>query len=208
VKAEYISNLITDFCTEEDGGTVMGIQDPERKSLKELMTAGEGLSGFKWPETYIDFDISILRDGTWTYKGSPIRRLKLCQLFATVLQKDENGSYWLVTPSERGRIRVEDAPFTAVEMVRTCQEDGRQNLCFRTNLDYWVTANRDHPVRVVENTINGEPSPYIMVRDGLEALISRAVFYDLVDHAIEVSHAGGTELVIESAGSRFTLGIV
>lgn len=182
-------------------------QDPKRKSLKELIRDGEGLAGFRWPDTYTDFDIRILRDGTWTYQGDPIRREKLCRLFATVLQRDEEGGYWLVTPGERGRIKVDDAPFTAIEMAET-EVDGRPGLSFRTNLDYWVSAGPDHPIRVVEDPETGEPSPYILVRDGLEALISRAVFYDLVARARETEKDGATVLSVESDGAHFELGRV
>ena len=183
-------------------------QGAPRKSLKELMRTGEGLSGFDWPVTYRDFDIAILRDGTWTYQGDPIRRQKLCQLFATVLQRDEAGQYWLVTPGERGRITVEDAPFTAVEMREGLDEQGRKTLSFRTNLDYWVTAGECHAIRVTENPETGEPAPYIEVRDGLDALILRPIFYDLVARAEEIPVSGGIALEIESAGSRFCLGRV
>jgi len=171
------------------------------------MATGEGLQGFDWPERYTDFDIRILRDGTWTYKGDPIRRHKLCQLFATVLQLDKDGTYWLVTPGERGRIEVEDAPFTAIEMLSE-EIDGVSTLKFRTNLDYWVVADTDHPIRVVHDPESGEPSPYIMVRDGLEALIARPVFYELVDLARGVDGAHGTDYFIDSAGTSFHLGRV
>lgn len=181
-------------------------QAPGRKSLKELMQTGEGLAGFAWPEHYSDFDIAIRRDGTWTYQGDPIRRKKLCQLFATVLQRDADGVYWLVTPGERGRITVEDAPFTAVECVGTVDDQGRKTLSFRTNLDYWVTADADHPITVRENPETGEPAPYIEVRDSLPALILRPVFYDLVEQAQEMPGPDGVELMLESAGARFSLG--
>lgn len=186
----------------------MAKQAPEKKSLKELMASGEGLTGFDWPEHYTDFDIRILRDGTWTYRGSPIQRLKLCQLFATVLQKDAEGTYWLVTPGERGRITVDDAPFTAVEMTVREDGQGRPALCFRTNLEHWVTADADHPIWVAEDPESGEPSPYILVRDGLEALISRAVFYDLIDRARSVPEGAATALYLDSAGTSFRLGMV
>ncbi len=171
------------------------------------MATGEGLTGFDWPERYTDFDIRILRDGTWTYKGDPIRRLKLCQLFSTVLQRDEEGTYWLVTPGERGRIDVEDVPFNAVELKVEDGDDGPV-LHFRTNLDYWVRADADHPIRVESDPASDEPSPYIMVRDGLEALIARPVFYDLVDRARGVETADGTEYFVDSAGASFLLGRV
>ena len=169
------------------------------------MESGEGLTGFPWPEKYCDFDIRIKRDGSWLYKESPIERLKLCQLFATVLQRDDEGRFWLVTPGERGRIQVDDAPFAAVEMAVE-GEGPDQVLRFRTNLDHWVTVDQDHPIRVANNLDTGEPSPYIHVRDGLEALIGRAVFYDLVNLAEEKVHEGTAVAGIWSSGIFFTLG--
>lgn len=185
---------------------MMAKQDPNRKSLKQLMETGEGLTGFPWPDTYVDFDIRILRDGTWTYRGDPIRRQKLCQLFATVLQRDEQGDYWLVTPVEKGRIQVDDAPFLAVEMADETAEEAGPVLSFRTNLDYWVTAGKDHAIRVAVDPETEEPAPYIEVRDGLEALISRPVFYDMVARATEETGPNGVELILESGGCRFSLG--
>lgn len=134
-----------------------------------------------------DFQIRIARDGTWYYRGSPIGRKELVCLFATVLRREPDGSYWLETPVERGRIEVEDAPFVAVEMCwRDCPDadraDGRPRQCltFRTNLDEIVTANAEHPIRVHLDPKTREPRPYVTVRPGLEARINRAVFYELV----------------------------
>jgi len=94
-----------------------------------------------------DFGIHISRDGTWWYRGSPIGRLALAKLFASVLRRAPDGTYWLVTPAERGRITVEDAPFTAVEL--TVAGTGKeQTLIFRTNLDDSVSAGENHPLRV------------------------------------------------------------
>lgn len=126
------------------------------------------------------FNIRIARDGTWFYHGSPITRKPLVKLFASVLRRDETGRYLLVTPVERGLIDVEDAPFTAVAL--TASGSGRtQRLTFRTNLDDEIVAGPGNPIRVAEHPDTGEPSPYIHVRDGLEALIARPVFYQLVD---------------------------
>jgi hypothetical protein len=99
----------------------------------------------------------IARDGTWFYRGSPIARLPLVKLFASVLRREADGHYWLVTPAERGKIEVEDVPFLAVAL--TVEGEGRdQQLIFRTNLDDIVTAGADNPLRV-ETTGNGEPAP-------------------------------------------------
>lgn len=156
-------------------------------------------------ETCGDFDMRIARDGTWYYRGSPIGRKPLVRLFSTVLRRDEAGGYWLVTPVERGRILVDDAPFVAVAMEVAGEGAGRQ-LTFTTNLDHVVAAGSDHPIRVAIDPDTGEPSPYVLVRDGLEALIARPVFYDLVELAEERGTAGTGELGVWSGGRFFTLG--
>ncbi|WP_084462900.1 DUF1285 domain-containing protein [Oceanibaculum pacificum] len=152
-----------------------------------------------------DFGIRIARDGTWYYLGSPIGRKPLVKLFSTVLRREDDGSYWLVTPVERGRIEVEDAPFTAVELVvEGAGED--QILRLRTNLDEWIEAGPDHPIRVETNPATGEPSPYIVVRDRLEALILRPVFYQLVEMGVERERDGKPSLGIWSKRQFFLLG--
>ena len=150
------------------------------------------------------FQIRIARDGTWHYRGSPIGRKELCCLFATVLRREADGSYWLETPVERGRIEVEDAPFVAVEMWwRDC--DGRQCLTFRTNLDEMVTAGAAHPIRVAICPVTREPRPYITVRPGLEARISRPVFYELVALAQPETVDGREVLGVWSEGVFFPI---
>ncbi|TWB21265.1 hypothetical protein FBZ89_105135 [Nitrospirillum amazonense] len=152
--------------------------------LRAARGPGDGGSDTRPDEGY---DIRIARDGTWFYHGSPIGRLPLVKLFSTVLRRDEAGDYWLITPAERGRIRVDDAPFVAVEMRREGEGRG-QALSFRTNLDHWVTAGAEHPIRVAIDPATGEPSPYIHVRGdigrGLEARLNRPVFYELADMAL------------------------
>lgn len=159
-----------------------------------------------------DFDIRIARDGTWYYKGTPINRLPLVKLFASVLRREVDGSYWLVTPAERGMIVVEDAPFVAVDVDRLPvdvppdAEDA--SLIFRTNLDETVVAGPEHPIRVEVDADTGEPAPYIEVRDGLEALIGRATFYRLVEFAVERDDPsnGARVLGVWSKGQFFPLG--
>lgn len=152
-----------------------------------------------------DFGIAIGRDGTWYYHGSPIGRKPLVKLFASVLRRDEGGEYWLITPVERGRILVEDAPFTAVEV--TAEGDGKERvLRFRTNLDDEVEAGPDHPIRVDHDLASGEPSPYVHVRGGLEARILRPVYYHLVELGDEVELDGETMFGVWSHGQFFPLG--
>ena len=128
------------------------------------------------------FGIRIARDGTWYHNGLPFTRMPLVRLFSTVLRRAPNGDYLLQTPVERGRIDVEDAPFVAVEMQ--AEGEGRaRRLRFRTNIDQWIEAGPDHPIWLEEDPGSEEPSPYIIVRPGIEALIARAVFYDLVELA-------------------------
>jgi uncharacterized protein len=152
-----------------------------------------------------DFPMRIARDGTWFYQGSPIGRKPLVKLFSTVLRREADGSFWLVTPVERCRIAVDDAPFVAVEM-RVSGVGRAQRLSFRTNVDDEVTAGPAHPIRVTEDAVTGEPSPYIAVRAGLEALIARAVFYDLVELAETAIVDGRATLGVWSDGAYFALG--
>jgi hypothetical protein len=151
-----------------------------------------------------DLGMRIARDGTWFYRGSPIGRLPLVKLFASVLRREADGRYWLVTPAERGRVEVEDVPFLAVAL--TVEGDGReQRLIFRTNLDDIVTAGPDHPLRV-ETAASGEPAPYILVRDNLEARIGRPVFYDLVELGMEERVEETAQFGVWSGGEFFRLG--
>ena len=157
-----------------------------------------------------EFDIRIAPDGTWFYHGSPITRKPLVKLFASVLKRRADGEYWLETPAEKGRIRVDDAPFLAVELTAT--GSGRaQELVFRTNIDEFVTAGPEHHIRVTVETATAEPRPYIMVRDGLEALIARPVFYQLVDLSEENGpigerQGGEVQYGVWSRGTFFPLG--
>lgn len=157
------------------------------------------------PDFCGDIDMRIARDGTWRYMGSPIDRKPMVRLFSAILRHDEDGKFYLVTPVEKVGIKVDDAPFVAVEM--SVEGEGRQRiLSFRTNVDDMVAADRDHPIRVAHNRETGEPSPYVLVRDRLEALIARAVFYDLVAIAEEVQVKGERILGVWSSGAFFPLG--
>lgn len=153
------------------------------------------------------YPIRIARDGTWHHEGSPIRREGLVKLFASVLRRDENGDYWLRTPAEKGRIEVEDAPFLAVELAQTGVRE-HQVLKFRTTLDEWVEAGPLRPLRVAIDPETGEPAPYILVRDGLEARIARAVYYHLVEIGEERRSEDRTELGVWSHRQFFVLGTI
>jgi len=156
------------------------------------------------PNELGDLDMRIARDGTWFYRGSAINRMPLVKLFASVLRREPDGLYWLVTPAERGRVTVEDVPFIAVAVDRI-GEDRDRNLIFRTNLDEFVTAGPDHPLRV-ETAADGTPAPYILVRPGLEARLARPVFYELAEWGGEELIAGESQFGVWSGGMFFRLG--
>ncbi|HWU26929.1 MAG TPA: DUF1285 domain-containing protein [Rhizomicrobium sp.] len=148
-----------------------------------------------------DIDIRIARDGTWYHQETPFARPELVRLFSTILRKDPDG-YHLVTPAEKLRIQVDDAPFVAV-LVAVHGNGGGQRLRFTTNVGDEVTAGRDNPIRVVNDPKSGEPSPYVHVRRGLEARIARNVFYDLAELAVPGADA---TLGVWSEGEYFPLG--
>jgi hypothetical protein len=177
------------------------------EGLAETLRAPPSASraGARQPIDCGHFDIRIARDGTWYYRDSPIARMPLVRLFSTVLRRDEQGGYWLVTPAERGRITVDDAPFIAVELARH-GEGPSQELIFRTNIDESVAAGRDHPLRIVNDPATGEPNPYILMRNGLEARLSRPVFYELVELGQEERVGDATLYGVWSKGEFFPLG--
>ena len=126
-----------------------------------------------------DLDMRIARDGTWFYQGTPIGRPALVKLFSTIIKKEE-GKYFLVTPVEKVGITVDDAPFVAVDFTATGA--GRERvLTFETNVGDTAAAGSNHPLRVERDPETGEPSPYVLIRTNLEALIDRKSFYRLVD---------------------------
>jgi hypothetical protein len=141
----------------------------------------------------------IARDGTWFYLGTPIGRPAMVRLFSTILRKDPDG-YVLVTPVEKVGITVDDAPFVAQDVEA---EDG--TLTFRTNVDEEVAAGPDHPIRVERDPATGEPSPYVLVRANLEALIDRKTFYRLVDLGEVRPHEGADWFGVTSQGVFFPI---
>lgn len=183
-------------------------------SLPDLGALMSRLAGQKKPPVHLwnpdfcgDIDMRIARDGTWFYMGTPIGRKKMVQLFSGVLRHDEDGKFYLVTPVEKVGIQVDDAPFVAVEAdVLRDEKTGEQVVAFRTNVEDEVIADADHPIRVQTDPETGEPSPYILVRDRLEALIGRSVFYYLVERGEEREINGKRHFGIESRGKFFVLG--
>jgi hypothetical protein len=149
-----------------------------------------------------DIDMRIARDGTWFYCGTPIGRPALVRLFSTILRKDPEG-YVLVTPVERVGVRVEDAPFLAVEMT-AAQQGADQVLRFRTNVEDLVEAGAGHPIRFEKGAAGGI-KPYVRVRGDLWALVTRALFLDLVELGEIGEHAGARCFGVVSAGSFFPI---
>lgn len=142
---------------------------------------GKGLPPVhKWNPPFCgDLDMRIARDGTWFYLGTPIGRFELVRLFSSILRKDGD-DYFLVTPVEKVGITVDDAPFVAVDFT-TSGEGESQILTFETHVGDCAQAGTAHPIRVERDPDTGEPSPYVLIRANLEALIDRKSFYRLVD---------------------------
>ncbi len=140
-----------------------------------------------------DLDMRIARDGTWFYLGTPINRMPLVKLFASVLRYDqegeEDGAYYLVTPVEKVGITVDDAPFVAIDY--RIEGTGREQvISFVTNLGDEAAAGEANPIRMVRDPETGEPSPYVLIRARLEALIDRKTFYRLVEICEHVEFNG------------------
>lgn len=145
---------------------------------------------------------TIKRDGSWHYRGSPMARMPLVKLFASILRKDSDGKTYLVTPAEKVGVDVEDAPFLAVEMAVDGKGE-RQSLTFRTNVDDVVTVDSSNPLRF-EKEKGGGLKPYVFVRGRLEALVTRSVYAELADLA--VPNSAGKALGVWSGGIWWRMG--
>ncbi len=158
----------------------------------------------KWNPPFCgDIDMHILRNGKWTYMGSEIKRPAMIKLFSNIIRLDDDGHYYLVTPVEKVRIKVDDVPFVAVSMNKI-KDEGVNCLSFTTNVQDEVTISKENPIDIVIND-NEEPSPYITIRKNLKALISRSVYYDLINMAEEEIIDDKKFLVIKSNNTLFKL---
>ncbi|HEX3810679.1 MAG TPA: DUF1285 domain-containing protein [Rhizomicrobium sp.] len=175
-------------------------------SLQRETAAGRKLPPVeKWHPAHCgEIDIRIARDGTWFHQGTPIGRRELVRVFSTILRKDGD-DYVLVTPAEKMRIRVEDAPFIAV-LLRVEGEGREQRLIFTTNVGDETVAGAENILRVETDAQTQEPAPYIHVRKGLEAKVARAVFYQLADMAMPGEGKFFGKLGVWSEGKFFALG--
>ena len=158
----------------------------------------------KWNPPFCgDIDMHILRNGKWTYMGSEIKRPAMIKLFSNIIRLDDDGHYYLVTPVEKVRIKVDDVPFVAVSMNKI-KVEGVNCLSFTTNVQDEVTLSKENPIEIVISD-NDEPSPYITIRKNLKALISRSVYYDLINMAEEEIIEDKKFLVIKSNHISFKL---
>lgn len=156
----------------------------------------------KWhPDHCGDSDMRIAADGTWYHQRTPIGRPAMVKLFSTILRREADGTHVLVTPVEKLDIAVDDAPFVAVELQS--EGEGRaRKLGFRLNVDDWVVAGPQNALRI-EFAADGTPRPYLHVRRGLEALINRPVFYELIELALSEN---ADPLGLWSDGAFFPIG--
>lgn len=190
---------------ESDGKSVISLDDV----LAAI--APDGIDGplppvHLWnPERSTDIRMEIRADGSWWHDGGKIKRERLVKLFSRILRKDADGQIYLVTPYEKVIVHVADAPFVAVRVDRIGEAGQQQGLAFTTNLGDVAVAGSDLPIRVETDPVSLEPSPYVLVRDGLEAKISRPVFYELADLA-EAYEGSAGQLGVWSQGEFFELG--
>jgi len=180
---------------------------PDAGRLEALIAAAKAAGGRgpapveRWnPADCGDMDMRIAADGTWHYMGTPIGRPALVKLFASVLDR-EGGRFVLKTPVEKIGIKVDDAPFLAVDMAAEAGPDG-PTLVFRTNMDELVRCGPDHPLRFAPGAEAGEFIPYLNVRRALEARLTRAVYLDLVERG-EVRDVAGTAMFGIASGGAF-----
>ncbi len=161
----------------------------------------------RWtPAVTGDIDIRIAADGTWYHEGTMIKRPELVRLFSSVLWR-EGDQYFLVTPVEKVKIRVDDAPLLVTSVEFSIQGAMEPEVRFRTQVGDSFTLDAQHPLHVTLSA-EGEPRPYVRVRRNLDALIHRNVFYALIEHAQERQNQNGAEWFIRSANSEFVLGNV
>lgn len=156
------------------------------------------------PEFCGDIDMEIKRNGQWFYMGTPIGRPALVKLFSSVMRREDDDAYYLVTPVEKVRIRVEDAPFL-ITLVERIERNGSLFLQLTTQTGDVVIAGEEHPIWLEYH--EDEPHPCVHIRDRLHALIGRNAYYQLIEWGTARDNADGRqELVVTSAGATFVIG--
>lgn len=188
-----------DIPDSETGFPIRGIDETNRRAADAIPPVES------WNPPFLgDIDMHIAADGTWYYQGTPVKRDKMVRLFSRILHIDEEGRAFLVTPVEKVGISLEDAPFVAVRL-EVENRDSKQVLTFETNVGDVVCVDADHPIR-----FSGDPTadglrPYVRVRGRLEALVTRALVFDLVDHGCVEKVDGQSQFGIWSSGTFFSM---
>ncbi|MGI9464793.1 MAG: DUF1285 domain-containing protein [Aestuariivirgaceae bacterium] len=157
------------------------------------------------PDTCRDIDMRIDCDGAWHYMGSPITRQRMVRLFSTILRRDDDERYYLVSPVEKCGITVDDVPFVVIDM-QVSDRGPQQQLRFTTNVGDETTASTERPLRFVAGSA-GEHIPYVFVRDRLEARIGRAVYYDLIDRGLVQRHEDADWFGVWSGGQFWPIAL-
>ena len=174
--------------------------------LKDIK-AGDATSAARhdWdPKCRGEIDIRIAADGSWFHQQRRFQRDSLVKLFAGILRREDE-EYFLVTPAEKLRIVVDDAPFIAT-LVHSVEDNGQQAIVFTTNMGERIVVDQEHAIRIEIDADSNAPRPYVHVRAGLDALISRSAFYDLLNLAQEKERDGIGYLSVTSLGEEFELG--
>ena len=192
----------------------MKITEKQTPSLEDVLKAiaPQGKEGRSLPPVHLwnpqhcgDIDMRIKADGSWWHEGTRIGREKLVRLFSTILRKDDDGEIYLVTPYEKVIVHVEDAPFLAVRVDRAGEPGPEQRLVFTTNVGDFALAGADLPIRVETDPVTQEPSPYVLIRGRLEAKLTRPVFYELANMAVD-NPDGSNTMGVWSQGAFFVIG--
>lgn len=157
------------------------------------------------PELSGDMDLRVARDGQWIYKGEPLAREAIVRLFSTILRREDDGEYYLVTPVEKWRIDIEDTPLLAHSLSVAGQGE-EQVITLTTNVGETLDVGPEHPLEVTRYPDSEEPRPLLHVRHGLTARLVTAAYYDLADHVVEREAADGTELGVYSHGNFYKFG--
>lgn len=176
--------------------------------VARLDTTGEGPPVEQWdPELTGDLELVIARDGRWLYQGREIWRHRLKKLFASIMRREADGCYFLLTPVEKYRIQVEDVPFIAHSLEVEGEGENRV-LWFRTDMDDFFALGEAHPLVMRRNTETGEEVPYLLVKRNLEARVERNAFYHLTALAEQRTIDGRTHYGVSSQSRFFSLGAV
>lgn len=191
---------MADDRVKEGDDPIKGLDTAEQQVARTNGTAADHWN----PPFQGDIDMHIAADGTWYYQQTPITRDRLVRLFASVLRREGDGKYYLVTPVEKVGITVEDAPFLAVRMS-VMGEKRDQIVTLETNVGDSVTVSPQHSLRFADGSGHTGPKPYVLIRGRLEALVNRPLFYDLVELGVEHEVDGRAWFGVWSSGAFFPM---